>query len=181
MTNQLKIACLASMVACATLAGRADAVVTEHAFASNAINYCQAFTPGPANTIRNRVIGSENVGNASIAVACNFHAMHNGDFVNTEPPREIQMGFANVNPSGSFTISCTLLTGGPANGVGYIVAKTTSSIPAGGTAVLTWDETDNPTGGATNLGDFWLGINCTLPPGGLMGETLVLWTQDNGI
>lgn len=49
----------------------AHAIVTGHSVVGNAVNYCQAFTPGPANTIRNRVVGAENIG-PPIAVACDF-------------------------------------------------------------------------------------------------------------
>jgi hypothetical protein len=180
MNSSLKMMLLASVIGSATFTGTADAVITEHVFAANSVNYCQAFTPGPANTIRNRVIGAENVGSSPIAVACNFHAMLNGSS-GSAPPHRIEMAFVNTNASGSFTISCTLLTGGPALGIGYVSTKTTPSMPAGGTAVLTWTAADNPIGGATHLGSPWLGINCTLPQGGLIGETAVAWNQDNGV
>jgi hypothetical protein len=110
MNHALKAAWLDSTIGCTTLAGRADVALAEHAFVSNAINYCQFFTPGPANTIRNRVIGSEHLGNVPIAVACNFHATGNGHET-SELHHRILLAFSNTNASGSFTITSALLTG----------------------------------------------------------------------
>jgi hypothetical protein len=180
MNRAVETGLLAAALGCAMLAGRADAAVVEHVMPSNAVNYCQSFNPGPANTIRNRVIGVENAGSAPVAVACNFHSIFTAGS-GSEPPHRLQIVFANTNDGGAIHVTCALLTGGPGFGVGYAVVKTTPAIPAGATAQLTWDATDVPRSGATNLGNPFIGVNCALPPGGLMGGTIVRWRQDNGI
>jgi hypothetical protein len=179
MNTAFKACLLASAVVCATWAGGADAAVVEHVMPSNAVNYCQSFTPGPGNTVRNRVVGVENVGTSPVAVACNFHTILNNN-AGSEPPHRLQMVFANTNDEGAIQVSCVLLTGGPGFGVGYVVGKRTLPIPAGATAQLSWDATDVPRSGATHLGNPFIGVNCALPPGGLIGGTIVRWRQDNG-
>ena len=46
---------------------------------ANAPARCQAFTPGPTNTVRNRVTGSENIG-AAMNVACAFENVSSLDY-----------------------------------------------------------------------------------------------------
>ena len=110
MNNALKFGLLATGLGLAMNATTARATVEYFDFDSNAVNYCQAFTPGPANTIRNRVVGSENVGTATMNVACNFHSMY-GDNTTASNPSDLYVYFSNNNASGTVTISCTLLTG----------------------------------------------------------------------
>jgi hypothetical protein len=43
-----------------------------------------------------------------------------------------------------------------------------------------WNTADNPVAGATNLGDSLIGINCVLPPGGVINNADLQWSQDNG-
>jgi hypothetical protein len=184
MNISLKACLLVVGVGMAVTAADATAAVASHSFRSNSVNYCQAFTPGPANTIRNRVVGAENVGTASIAVACNFASMSNGG-VGVTNPTNVYVYFANNNTTGTLTVTCTLLTGYQAQGgtTQYASTKTTAAIAAGGTsqAFLTWGPTDNPNAGATTLGNSLIGINCTLPQGAVINDTYFFWTQDNGI
>jgi hypothetical protein len=180
MNNAFKLGLLAAAMGGAMVAERADAAVVVHNFYGSAVNYCQAFTPGPANTVRNRVIGAENVGGTAIAVACNFHAMQNNS-AGTEVPHELAISFSNLNTSGTVEVTCTLLTDYYPF-VSYTVAKTTPALAAnGGTAILSWTASDNPSPGATNLGNNFLGVNCTLPPGAIISGTALRWRQDNGI
>ena len=79
MNNGLKLGLLSVAAGLAMHAGNANAELALHTISGNAVNYCQAFTPGPANTIRNRVVGSENVGPNAMNVACNFHSVSDGD------------------------------------------------------------------------------------------------------
>lgn len=157
----------------------AQAAVVEHSIISNAVNYCQAFTPGPANTIRNRVVGSENVG-ATMNVACNFHSMGN-NAAGLTSPRRLSIYFSN-NSAAAISITCTLLTSFQGSGSGYAVSKTVS-VAAGSQATqnLTWSQTDNPTAGATDLGSRLIGVNCTLPTGAVINDTYLYWNQDNGV
>ena len=158
-----------------------EAGLAQHSVTSNAINYCQAFTPGPANTIRNRVVGAENVG-TTMNVACNFHSMTNGA-AGASAPTMLRVYFANNNPSGTITVSCTLLTGHQGMSGAYAVSKTTGPIAPGGVEQdsLAWTAADNPVPGATTLGSSLVGINCTLPTGAVINDTHLHWTMDNGL
>ena len=181
MNTGLKVGLLSVAAGLALQSGHADAAVASHLFYSNAVNYCQAFTPGPANTIRNRVVGSENVG-ATMNVACNFHAMFNGAAGNTNPT-QLTVYFANNNTSGTLQVTCALLTGYQGQPSGYIVTKTTAAIAAGGIAQasLSWAAADNPVQPATTLGNSLIGINCTLPTGAVINDIALYWTMDNGV
>lgn len=181
MNNTLKLGLLVAAIGVALPMGSADAAVVQHTFRSNAVNYCQAFTPGPSNTIRNRVVGAENVGASPIAVACNFHSMTNGTGTS---PTGVEMWFSN-NSAAPIQITCTLLTGWQGQGGTnqYTVTKTTGMIPGGGTVqdFLFWGVADNPNAGATTLGSNLIGINCTLPTGGVLNDSYLNWNQDNGV
>ena len=184
MNTSLKACLLVVGVGMAVTAADANAALATHSFLSNAVNYCQAFTPGPTNTIRNRIIGAENVGTAPIAVACNFTSMSNGG-VGVTNPTSLSVFFANNNTGGTLTVTCTLITGYQSQGgtSQYLSTKTTSAIAAGGTsqAALSWGPADNPNAGATTLGNRLIGINCTLPQGAVINDTYFFWTPDNGI
>ncbi len=184
MSNMLKAAALTLAIGAAWPAGNAQAAVVTHELASNSVNYCQAFTPGTSNTVRNRVVGAENVGASPIAVACNFHALFNGTAAGAATqPRQLVMYFSNNNTSGTITITCTMLTGYQTDTSTYVSSKTTTAIPSGGTAQrsLAWAPADNPTAGATTLGNYLIGVNCTLPSGGVINDAYLTWNQDNGI
>jgi hypothetical protein len=177
----MKAGLLAAGLGLAMTATSAKATVVEMGFWGNSINYCQAFTPGPTNTIRNRVLGAENVGSATINVACDFHWMYNQGVTDSNPT-DLWVYFSNNNTSGTITVTCTLLTSYQSNG-GYIVPHTTIAIPAGGATQksLHWTPADNPVGGSTDLGDTLIGINCALPPGGVINDTYLYWQMDNGV
>jgi hypothetical protein len=177
MNTGLKLSLFSVAAGLALHSGNAGAALVTHQFSGNAINYCQAFTPGPANTIRNRVVGAENVGTASINVACDFHTMFNG----TGSPNPVFL-FVNVanNSGAAITIKCTLLTSYQGAG-GYAVTKSVDLPAYHSNAPLHWDVTDNPAPGASNLGDALVGINCLMPPGGVINDTYLMWRQDNGV
>lgn len=180
MQPTFKLALL-SVAACLALnAEDAAAGVTQHSSVANAVNYCQAFTPGPANTIRNRVVGSENVGPNTMNVACNFHSVNNGALTATNPT-SLWMYFSN-NSGAPITISCTLMTGWQGSPTAYAVTKSVE-VGAGSQAVkfLNWTAVDNPTPGATDLGNRLVGVNCTLPVGAVINDTYVNWNMDNGL
>ncbi len=165
-------------IALAFPSGQAQAAVAEHTVISNSVNYCQAFTPGPANTIRNRVIGAENVG-AAMNVACNFPLSNNGAAGGTVPT-ELEVWFSN-NSSAAITVSCTLLTGYQGDSNGYAVTKSVS-VPVGtAQRFLSWGAADNPTTGATTLGNNLVGVNCSLPTGAVINDTYLFWNMDNGV
>ncbi len=181
MTNMLKMGLLTLGIAAAFHSADSSAVVAGYSSFSNAVNYCQAFTPGVSNTIRNRVIGSQNVGTAPIAVACNFPLTNNGASGNTDLSGII-MFFSNGAATDA-TISCTLLTGtsaGISAGASYAVTKT-ATVTAGAANVLSWSNADNPTPASTDFGSVLAGVNCILPPQMTMSATVIQWSADNGV
>jgi hypothetical protein len=104
--------------------------------------------------------------------------MGNGAAGNT-PPTVLEMWFGNNNPVGNISVSCTLLTG-RYGFLQYSVTKTASVIP-GGRNAISWGPGDNPTPGATSLGDYFIGVTCILPTRGVMADTYLNWVQDNGV
>lgn len=181
MTSMLKMGLMTLAIGAAFHSADSSAVVAQQISYSNAVNYCQAFTPGVSNTIRNRVIGSENVGTAPIAVACNFATPDNGAPGQTNL-NVVEAVFSNGATTDA-TVSCTFLAGtsaGVTSGSAYTVTKTVV-VPAGTANYLLWDNTDNPTAGATDFGNFLVGINCILPPKMTLGATIFAWDADNGV
>ena len=155
--------------------GSANAgLLLEHAFHSNAVNYCQAFTPGPSNTVRNRVVGVENIGAAPVAVACAFHSQES--LLYTEP-RELTLFVSNTG-SATISINCTLLVGSFGEPGAYAVSRSATvagnSVPG---QFIRFTAADNPTPAATTLGSQLVGVNCTLPPGGGINDTELVWDE----
>ena len=181
MKTVVLVGALAGSVAALAASPSANAAVVTQFSVANAVDNCQAFTPGPSNTIRNRVTGAENVGSVPIAVACNFATSNNGAASNTKLT-EVDLFF--TNDSGvAVTISCTMLTGGGTRvtgGPAYAVTKTLD-LPNASSSFLRWTAADNPTTGAVDLGNWMVGTNCTLPPGIVLNTTQVVWNADNGI
>lgn len=165
----------------AVVSVNANAAVATHTVYSNAVNYCQAFTPGISNTIRNRVIGSENIGEAPIAVACNFPTSVNGAAGNTRLTA-VSVFFSN-GAAVQQAMTCTLLAGassGISAGTAWSVTKSIN-VSANSANLLTWSTADNPTEGATDMGNYLIGVNCTLAKNMTLSATAVTWTADNGV
>jgi len=181
MNNMLKMGLLTVGIGAALLSADANAVLAGHSTLSNAVNYCQAFTPGVANTIRNRVIGSENIG-SPIAFACNFASHFNGAPGNTNL-RVIEAFFSNGGTA-TASVTCTMLTGA-ASGIGagaqYAVTRTSTPITPNTAAVITFTQADNPTPGSADFGSPLVGINCRLPTNMTMSGIVLRWTADNGV
>lgn len=178
----LKMGVLTVGLGLALHAADSSALVAAHTTYSNAVNYCQAFTPGPSNTIRNRVIGSENIG-APIAVACNFADTVNGSPTAAQTKLRTVVVYFGNNGTAPASVSCTLLTGTSAGlngGSAYTVTKTVS-VPVGTSAGLQFTQADNPTSGATDLGNLLVGVNCTLPTSVIMSATVLQQDLDNGV
>lgn len=181
--NNIVKASLLTLGLALVYSAEANAVIATHNSYSNSVNYCDAFAPGPSNTLRNRVIGVENIGPDPIAVACNYASFFNGAAGNTRI-HTIQVYFLNNNGTGSAAVTCTLLTGNTA-GVGagtvYTSTKTTAAFAAGTQGGLSWSVADNPQQPATDLGNVLVGINCTLPTNIVMTTHALGWTADNGV
>jgi hypothetical protein len=125
-----------------------------HFISSNAVDKCQAFTPGITNTIRNRVIGAENVGASPIAVACVFQLSENYG-MGSAITDDLSISFASTNPA-PVTVNCTMLPGSKAfDGIGTAVNQSVDLAAGSGTGELEFT-------GPWSV--FSIGINCTLPP-----------------
>ena len=182
MNNILKTSLLTLGLGIAVCSANANAAVATHSTWSNALNYCGAFTPGVADTLRNRVIGVENIGSSPIAVACNYASFFNGAAGNTNL-HTVGVYFTN-NSAVPVNVTCSLLTGtsgGISSGsAAYLVTKTTA-IAAGSPGMIGWTVADNPTAGAMDLGNLMVGVNCNLPTNVVMSATNLRGTADNGI
>lgn len=181
MKTIVKTALLIATIGLVINARPANAVVAGHRIQGNAVNFCQAFRPGPSSEIRNRAIGLANVG-PETNVACSFIWAYNGDDVGSTLPTGLVVYFSNNNSAGTITVTCTMLSG-HVSGPIYTVTKTTTPIPAGGggEVSLRWSRFDNPATGATDLGQGEININCALPTGAQINDTYLAWNQDNGI
>ncbi len=181
MTVMLKIGAITLALGVVFHAADSKAAISLHYSDSNAVNYCQAFTPGVSNTIRNRVIGLENVGTTGVAVACNFTTEHNTNDASDQHIEELIQVFYNgsANP---VTITCTLLTGttlGFSSGDSYSSTKTLN-LAAQTAYYLVFTGNDDPQQKPT-LSNSNVGVNCILPPHVLMTDVEIFWKAEDGI
>jgi hypothetical protein len=155
--------------------GASPAAVAEqsHYVSSNAVDKCQAFTPGVTNTIRNRVAGAENVGTQPIAVACVFELSETYGMGSAEVD-DVRVYIKNGDSS-QMTVNCSLLPGDPGD-LGTIITRSVTLDPG---------ETDS-IGYGVAVGDadapwsvFGMGVNCNVPPKAVIVETLIRYRNDN--
>ena len=177
MINIRSSAVLTFAIGAVVASGASHAVVVNKVMAANAPAHCQAFTPGPSNTIRNRVIGSENVGPSPIAVACTFEKPigESASYVQI-----VDMWFTNNNAAGTINVNCTLLTGYQGQGGAVIINKSVN-IAAGEQEGIDFTADDTPDGADVDLGDHLVGVNCTLPTGAVINDTYIYWQENNGV
>lgn len=167
--------CVTAVLAALLSPQLASAAIVQRSFSSNAVNYCQAFTPGLSNTIRNRVVGTENIGSSPVAVACAFHSLN--DVLNVTDPEQVIMYFSN-NSAVNITVNCTMLTGYQGSPAAYAKNKSvTVGAMTSSAQSITYNSTDNPTPGATTLGNPLIGVNCTLPTGAVINQIRMSWTE----
>lgn len=163
---------LAAALGCATAGASSQYYIND----ANAPAHCQAFTPGPTNTVRNRVTGAENIG-AAMNVACAYENITSFDYGSQTISAGLQIG---NNGSTAFTVSCSELSGyfGDA---GIVLGKTTASIAPGDSTYVDFNSDDTPDEGDTDLGSYAVGIVCNLPTHAVMGETYSAWADEDGI
>ena len=111
-------------------------------------------------------------------VACNFPSMYGG--ANATNPSDLFVFFTNNNTTGSITVSCTLLTGYQGDATQYAVTKSLTLAP-GENNNLEWHATDNPDSTATDFGTDLVGVNCSMPHGGVINDTYLYWQQEDGV
>lgn len=176
MNNSIKAGLLTIAIGTAFVAAEAKAALVPYTSGANAPGRCQAFTPGVTNTIRNRVVGSENIG-APIAVACDFEV----EFSNTSTNAvEIEMWFSNNGTSGPLTVNCTMLNGWQ-GADGAVAVNKSVSVAAGIQSDIIFNSDDTPDPADTDLGFVIVGVNCTLPTNAVINDTYVTWFDENGV
>ena len=87
-----------------------------------------------SNTIRNRVVGSENIG-PPIAVACDFEAGVSNVSTNVIA---VDMWFSNNGTSGPVTVNCTMLNGWQ-GATGAVLVNKTAVVTAGTQSEIFFD------------------------------------------
>lgn len=164
------------VIGIAIIEASAQAGIVVYMNDANAPARCQAFTPGPTNTIRNRVTGSENIG-AAMNVACAFENINS--YYNGTAPYAAGVQIAN-NGSVAFTVTCSELSG-YFGASGTVINKTSGSIAPGESEFIEFTASDTPDTGDTDLGSYAVGIVCNLPTHAVMGETYSDWTDEDGV
>jgi hypothetical protein len=165
--------CLAVTSFSVLLSVIAPAVQAEqsHYVSSNAVDKCQAFTPGVTNTIRNRVSGAENVGTQAIAVACVFELSETYGMLSAIVD-DVSVYIKNGSSS-PMTVNCSLLPGDP-NDLGTLVTKSVD-LAAGETSSIDYGTGDTGAPWAV----FGIGVNCSVPPKAIITETVIRYRNDN--
>lgn len=176
MNNCIKASLLTLALGTVFAVTEANAVQTVYGLGANAPGRCQAFTPGITNTIRNRVIGSENVGSSAIAVACDFEVGLSDDSSNA---LAVEMWFSN-NSANPINVDCTLLSGWQ-GATGAVLINKSASVVTGVQTGIFFDSDDTPDPADTDLGFPIVGVNCTLPTSGVINDTYVYWADENGV
>lgn len=158
------------------LGADANAALVAYTSAANAPGRCQAFTPGVTNTIRNRVVGSENIG-SPIAVACDFEVELSNTSTNAV---EVEMWFSNNGTAGPLTVNCTMLNGWQ-GADGAVAVNKSVVVTAGAQSDIVFNSDDTPDPSDTDLGFVLVGVNCTLPTNAVINDTYVSWFDENGV
>jgi hypothetical protein len=169
--------CFATLAVAAVFAvASAQAATEAYINDANAPARCQAYNPGPTNTVRNRVTGSENIG-AAMNVACAFENVSSFDYGTNVVQAGVQI---TNNGNAAFTVTCSELSGyfGDA---GEVISKTTDSVAPGQTQYVDFSADDTPDSGDTDLGSYAAGIVCNLPTHAVMGETYSIWYDEDGV
>ena len=172
----VKASLLTVAVGIAFASANSNAAVVVYGSAANAPGRCQAFTPGPTNTIRNRVVGSENIG-SPIAVACDFETTFSEVSTNVVA---VDMFFSNNGTTGPVTVNCTMLNGWQ-GAEGAVLVNKTASVTNGTQTQISYDSDDTPDATDTDLGFVLVGVNCTLPTNAVINDTYVYWGDENGV
>ena len=176
MNNFAKAGMLTIALGAVFATADSNAALVVYGSAANAPGRCQAFTPGPANTIRNRVVGSENVG-APMNVACDFEAGVSNTSTNVIA---VDLWFSNNGTSGPLNGNCTMLNGWQ-GAVGAVLVNKSVVVTAGTQSEIFFDSDDTPDAGDTDLGFSLVGVNCNLPTNAVINDTYVYWGDEDGV
>jgi hypothetical protein len=174
MNPSVKASLLTLVISAAFAPAAGNAAEVPQVIASSAMAHCQAFTPGVTNTIKNRVIGSENIGN-TMSIACAFEV--DAGAMTADGVQSISV-FLNNHGTASFDIPGTAATGFE-GAFSYFIIKTTSVDP--NTPVPVDFSPADAGSGDTGFGEYLVGLTCTLPKGGVVNDTYVSYSVDNGV
>lgn len=125
MTVLSKTAALVAFAGLSVGAGAPAWAEQSHYVSSNAVDKCQAFTPGVTNTIRNRVAGAQNIGSQPIAVACVFEVSETYGL--GSPTVDDAYVYIRNDAAAQVTVNCSLLPGDPSN-LGTIITRDRKSV-----------------------------------------------------
>jgi hypothetical protein len=167
---------MTAAIGTAFVAATAGAAVTTYYNEGNAPGHCQAFTPGPTNTVRNRVSGSENIG-AAMSVACAFENVSSAGSGSYTTSAAVVL---YNNSNGAFTVNCSELSGYLGN-TGTVLSKTSDSILPGSDTNVEFSAEDTADTSDTDLGSYSVGIVCNLPTFAVITDTYASWTDEDGI
>jgi hypothetical protein len=176
MNYFVKASLLTIAVGMAFVSVNSNATVVAYGAGANAPGRCQAFTPGITNTIRNRVVGSENIG-SPIAVACAFETVMSDVSTNAIL---VDMWFSNNSTAGPVTVNCTMLNGWQ-GAEGAVAVNKSVQVTNGTQAEIRYEAADTPDTTDTDLGFNIVGVNCTLPTNAVINDTYVWWGDEDGI
>ena len=174
--KMLKTPFLALAAVCLVATHDAPARVVDVISHANASAHCQAFTPGTSNTLRNRVVGVENAGEAPVNVTCVFESINTPT---SSRPYVVAMEFS-VTGTSALNINCTLLTGTP-GAFGAIAVNRTFRVAPGTLTQTAFSAADTPDPADVDLGSDLVGINCALPPHAMINDTFLRWSDEDGV
>lgn len=174
MNPSVKASLLTLVISTAFAPVAGTAAEVQQVIASTAMAHCQSFNPGVTNTIKNRVIGAENIGNP-VAIACAFEV--DAQAMTADGVQSVLL-VLNNHGTAPFDIPCTLAVG-PEGAFSYFISKTTTVDPATQNSV----EFTPADAGSSDIGfeDYLVGLTCTLPKNGVVNDTYVSYTIDNGV
>jgi hypothetical protein len=177
MGTLFKSCLMTAAVGAAFVATATSAAVVTYYNEGNAPGRCQAFTPGPTNTVRNRVSGSENIG-AAMNVACAFENVSSAEGGSYSTSAGISL--YNNSSSNTFSVNCSELSGYLGD-AGTVLSKTSESMAPGGSATVEFSADDTADVSDTDLGSFDVGVVCNLPTNAAMTDTWATWTDEDGM
>jgi hypothetical protein len=161
------------MVAMCAVAVSQDsqAVTQSRALNANPTSYCQTALPVFDGNVRKRPLAVQNEGGSN-AFTCSFATQTD--------PLEFVAVYVRNNNNAAATISCTGVT----SGIGYITppeyVTKTETVPASGSADLTWSGLDFAGAPAFLPGHGLFNVSCSLAPGVGLNESFVLFHEDVG-
>ena len=145
--------------------------------AANAPGRCQAFTPGLSNTIRNRVVGSENIG-PPIAVACAISKTGVSECVDQcHRGRHVVQQQRHHRSDHRELHHAQRLAGRDWRGPGEQDGQSSPPAPSRRSST-TADDMPDPD---ADLGFNIVGVNCTLPTSAVINDTYVYWGDEDGV